>query len=75
VDFAARNFGTLRQPDGFHSDRGKVYILFGPPTTTDRSLDPSTGFQEIWTYSKLNRRFTFVDPNKTGNYVLQAGAP
>jgi GWxTD domain-containing protein len=70
VDHAVRTFGTLRQPDGFRSDRGKVYILYGPPTKTDRMLDPDAGFREVWIYERLNKKFTFADENKSGNYVL-----
>jgi GWxTD domain-containing protein len=70
VDYAIRNFGTLRAPDGFRSDRGKIYILYGPPTRTDRSLDPAAGYQEIWVYEKLRKEFRFVDVNKSGTYVL-----
>jgi GWxTD domain-containing protein len=75
VDYAVRTFGTLRQPDGFRSDRGKVYILYGPPTKTDRMLDPEAGFREVWIYDRLNKRFTFVDQNKTGNYILVNTSP
>ena len=70
VDHAVRTYGTLRQPDGSRTDRGRVYILYGPPTRTDRSLDPKSGFQEIWYYDRLNRKFTFRDEAKNGNYVL-----
>jgi hypothetical protein len=70
VDLAMRTFGTLRQPDGFRSDRGRIYVLYGPPTTTDRTLNPVSGFQEIWTYGHLKKQFMFVDQNKSGNYVL-----
>ncbi len=70
VDLAMRNFGTLRQLDGLRSDRGKIYVLYGPPTTTDRTLDPVSGFQEVWTYSHLKKKFIFIDQNKSGNYVL-----
>jgi GWxTD domain-containing protein len=70
VDYAMRNFGTLRAPDGSRTDRGKIYILYGPPTTMDRTLDPVTGFQETWVYERLGKRFVFVDRTKTGNYVL-----
>ena len=72
VDYAIRNFGTLRAPDGFRSDRGKIYILYGPPTRTDRSLDPAAGYQEIWVYEKLRKEFRFVDVNKSGTYILVA---
>ena len=70
VDLATRNFGTLRQPDGFRSDRGRIYVLYGPPTATDRTLNPVSGFQEVWTYAHLKKKFTFVDQNKSGTYVL-----
>ena len=75
VDHASRNFGTLRQPDGFRTDRGRIYVLYGPPTATERSLDPEAGYQEVWVYGHLNRRFTFVDQNKSGNYVLVTTSP
>ena len=75
VDHASRNFGTLRLPDGFRTDRGRIYVLYGPPTSTERSLDPEAGFQEVWVYGHLNRKFTFVDQNKSGNYVLVTTSP
>lgn len=75
VDYATREFGTLRQPDGFKSDRGRIYILFGPPSHTERILDPSTGFKETWTYDRLNKKFAFVDRDRSGNYILVATVP
>ena len=72
VDYARQHFGTIRQPDGFRSDRGRIYVLLGKPTTTERDLDPQAGFREIWTYSHLGKRFVFEDRAKTGNYVLTA---
>jgi len=75
VDYATRNFGTLRSPDGFRSDRGRIYVLYGPPTSSDRTLDPVAGHQEVWTYARLKKRFIFVDRDRSGNYVLvTAGA-
>ena len=70
VDYARRHFGTIRQPDGFRSDRGRIFILNGKPTSTERELDTQAGFREIWTYRHLGKRFVFVDPGKTGNYML-----
>jgi GWxTD domain-containing protein len=72
VDEATKSFGTLRQPDGSKSDRGRIYVLYGPPTRTERSLDPATGFTEVWTYERVNRKFTFRDQSKTGDYALIA---
>ena len=70
VDHATRFFGTLRDPDGFKSDRGRIYILYGPPTNTERTLSPSSGYQEEWTYANAGKRFIFADESKSGNYVL-----
>ncbi len=72
VDHAKRNFGTLRVPDGSRTDRGKIYILYGPPTSMVRNLDPITGFQETWIYEKLGKEFVFKDQSKSGNYVLSS---
>lgn len=70
VDHATRTFGTLREPDGFKSDRGRIYILHGPPTKTVRTLSPTVGPQEVWTYEKTGKKFIFADQTKSGNYVL-----
>ena len=72
VDFAMRTYSSMRGGDGFKSDRGRIYILYGPPTKSDRNLDPSLGFQEIWIYEKQNKKFVFADQSKSGNYTLVA---
>jgi GWxTD domain-containing protein len=70
VDHTIREFGSLRQPEGWKSDRGRAYILFGPPTAVRRTLDPVEGFREIWTYDRLRKKLTFLDQTKTGDYFL-----
>ncbi|MEO8169163.1 MAG: GWxTD domain-containing protein, partial [bacterium] len=70
VDYAMRSFGSLRGTDGFKTDRGRIYILYGPPSKTERALDPAAGYQEIWTYGKQGKKFVFVDQTKSGNYTL-----
>jgi hypothetical protein len=72
VDYTSRNFGTLKEPDGSGTDRGRIYILHGPPTTKERKLDPSMGFQEVWVYEGFNKKFIFIDERKSGNYVLSS---
>ncbi len=72
VDHARRTFGTLRAADGAATDRGRIYILYGPPSRTRRTLNPSTVFEEIWVYDRLKKEFTFVDRNRNGNYTLVA---
>jgi len=75
VDHAIREFGTVRRPDGFRTDRGKVYILYGPPSHIDRALNPSGDYREIWTYDRPKRSFTFVDRSRSGTYVLESSTP
>ena len=70
VDHARKTFGTLREPDGFKSDRGRIFVLYGQPTKVDRTLDSSAGFSESWSYQKLNKKFVFLDKTKSGAYVL-----
>lgn len=70
VDYAMRTFGSLRGTDGFKTDRGRIYILYGPPSKTERALDPAAGYQEIWVYEKQGKKFVFVDQTKSGNYTL-----
>ncbi len=70
VDYAMQNFGTLKEPDGSKNDRGRIYILHGLPTKTERNLSASAGYQEVWTYEKLKKRFIFADASKSGLYVL-----
>lgn len=72
VDHAMRAFSSIRGGDGNKSDRGRIYILYGPPTKTERNLDPNSGYQEVWIYEKQNKKFVFVDQSKSGNYTLVA---
>lgn len=71
--------------DGWRTDRGKIYILLGPPSEIQRDFSQSAtsfstfhGPKEIWNYWGLsnprlpyNLEFAFVDKFGTGNYVLE----
>lgn len=70
VDHAMKSFSTLKESDGSKNDRGRIYILHGPPTKTERNLNASTGYQEVWTYEGLKKKFVFADETKSGSYVL-----
>jgi len=70
VDEAMRKFSTARENDGYKTDRGRIYILYGPPPKSERVLQPNSGPREIWTYDRLHKRFIFIDPTKNGNYIL-----
>lgn len=68
VKYASEKFGKLG--DGWKSDMGKVYIIFGEPYSTDRSSSNYKGqTYEKWTYMG-NRAFIFVDNNGFGDYRL-----
>jgi GWxTD domain-containing protein len=70
VDYAILNFSSIAKPDGSDTDRGKTYILYGKPDDIIRRLDPKEAPREIWIYNKLNKKFTFVDESRQGNYTL-----
>lgn len=70
VDETIRRYSPENELTGYRTDRGRIYILFGPPTKMDRSLKPNMPPTETWTYENLKRRFIFTDPQKTGTYSL-----
>ena len=70
VDDAVRRFSTRGGADGYKTDRGRILILFGAPTTSQRIFRPNTGPREIWVYEHLKKRFIFTDPSRTGEYIL-----
>ncbi len=59
--------------EGWQTDRGRIYILFGPPTermTIPLDRDPSERRQEIWYYGNFPVIFTDLQGN--GSYKLTA---
>lgn len=61
VDQAFAAFSTIQEPDGADTERAKVYVLFGPPTTVEKLLTPDNEPQERWTYSNsVKKVFTFT---------------
>ncbi len=72
VDHAMTAFTTVREMVGMKTERGKAYILYGPPTRTDRTLLPKEPPKEIWYYETLGKKLTFIDENRDGNYKLIA---
>ena len=71
ADYAYFNFASLSEGDGVFTDRGKIYMLYGPPTKTERELKPDANPEEIWTYNNIvNREFIFRDRTETGAYQL-----
>jgi GWxTD domain-containing protein len=70
ADFAFAAFRTLKEMNGAVTDRGRIYLLYGKPSTTERQLAPNGVPKEIWKYNSLTKIFTFEDPSKQGNYKL-----
>ncbi len=69
VDAANARFSRSRE--GWDTDRGMVYILFGEPTDVESHPFVTQGRPyEIWYYSKSNQHFTFVDQDGFGEYRL-----
>lgn len=67
IEKANENFRSEGIP-GWLTDRGRIYILFGPPT--DRISSPMSydRCQEVWYYG--NFPVVFIDQTCTGNYRL-----
>lgn len=69
VAVANQQFGHYL--DGWKTDRGMVYILYGPADYIDRHpMDTETKPYEVWEYYELNRRYVFVDESGFGDYRL-----
>ncbi len=70
IQYANQNFGHYI--DGWKTDMGMVYVIFGSPSNIERhpfELDSKP--YEIWTYYDLGREFIFVDMGGFGDYRLQ----
>ncbi len=57
--------------EGWKTDRGMIYIIYGPPSYIDRHpFDPDVKPYEVWEYYDINRRYIFVDETGFGDYRL-----
>jgi GWxTD domain-containing protein len=70
VDYTAIAFATINERDGYRLDRGKAYIVYGPPGKTERDFTSNSSPQEIWYYPSLHKKITFVDQSHRGEYRL-----
>jgi GWxTD domain-containing protein len=71
VQHVERAFRTNFQA-GFETDRGRVYLQYGPPTSlVEREYSPTEYPYEIWQYNKIgrfsNKRFIFYNPDLVNN--------
>ena len=69
VSYANQHFGHYI--DGWRTDRGMIYILYGKPDYVDRHpLDTDSKPYEVWEYYDVRKRFTFIDESGFGDYRL-----
>jgi len=70
VEYSNKHFGHYT--DGWKTDMGMVYIVFGAPSNVERHpFEIDTKPYEVWTYYEQNRQFIFVDATGFGDYRLQ----
>ena len=74
VELANEQFGDRVRP-GWRTDRGRVFIIYGPPDHVERKSDPlnSISSYEIWYYQDLQKKFVFLDEQGFGEYRLVSG--
>ncbi len=71
VKLVEARFGNNFQ-EGFETDRGRVYLQYGSPTTmVQKETSPSEYPYEIWQYNQIgkfsNKRFVFYNPDLVNN--------
>jgi len=64
---------SITSQEGWKTDMGMVYILFGPPNEIQRHpFDSNAKPYQVWYYYSINRSFVFVDEIGFGLYRLTA---
>ena len=71
ADQAFYAFSSIQEPDGANSERGRVYMLFGPPTEIRSDLPVDGEARVVWTYANsVNKVITFGIDDK-GVYQIR----
>ncbi len=72
VNFCNQNFiESYPGKGGWSTDRGRVYIKYGPPTQVERQqASINTPGVEIWYYATIDRSYVFTDRDNNGTYRL-----
>lgn len=69
VQYSNENFSVFRE--GWKTDMGMIYIIFGPPSDVERHpFDLEYKPHEIWYYNDINKHFLFMDQTGFGEYRL-----
>ena len=68
VKFVNKNFSIFM--NGWQSDRGRIYIIYGPPQYVDKSYQDQMGYKyQKWVYPS-GKQFLFIDRSMSGDYSL-----
>jgi len=68
VKFVNKNFSILMP--GWSSDRGRIYIIYGPPQYVDEAYQDQMGYTyQKWVYPN-GKQFIFIDRSMSGDYSL-----
>lgn len=82
IAYANQRFTTASGTPGWQTDRGHIYIVYGPPDEIDSHLKDEGGSPkpaiEVWTYRRIeglgnNDTITFIDRTGRGDYHLAPG--
>jgi GWxTD domain-containing protein len=69
IEYANKHFAHYIE--GWRTDMGMVFIIFGSPNNVDRHpFDIDAKPYEVWSYYELNHQFVFVDETGFGDYRL-----
>ena len=82
IAYVNEHFATASGKPGWQTDRGHIYIVYGPPDTRSEFLPGENGSQfatEVWRYNHIegvgdNLSFQFVSRGGNGDFTL-APAP
>tara|TARA_B100001540_G_scaffold72808_1_gene65711 strand:- start:451 stop:1719 length:1269 start_codon:yes stop_codon:yes gene_type:complete len=66
------DYFNMSWKEGWETDFGMIYILFGPPDEIQRSNinSSNTSTYQVWYYNRINKQFVFKDLNGFGDYRL-----
>ncbi|MCI0696399.1 GWxTD domain-containing protein [candidate division KSB1 bacterium] len=69
--FAAAGKSGAKTPAGWETDRGRIYIKYGPPKEVHHQMaEQGSPPYEIWFYPNLDLYFVFRDKTGSGDYEL-----
>ena len=69
INYSNENFSGFKE--GWRSDMGMIYIIYGPPDDIERHpFESDYKPYEIWYYNQMSRHFVFIDESGFGEYRL-----